>query len=206
MQRCSLRQDNYFFQERKRRTKDVADSLSSDCIGCNLKPSRMDCLISSTITVESKSCQRWPFHRILLLVAVTAVLCVESEAFSPLNNDSTGIGKPPKPFGSSVATPVDGGTSTKFTGRNGAQTARESAVLVEWERMSELDRRIEDGANYEHFPHELSSSHSKRKCARTTASRKTAGRDGFEIVDGIFCGYKSTNEEYNRLRSADPKQ
>lgn len=29
-------------------------------------------------------------------------------------------------------------------------TARESAVIVEWEPVSELERRIEDGVHYEH--------------------------------------------------------
>jgi len=95
-----------------------------------------------------------------------------------------------------------------FTPRNTAQSrttvARESAVLVEWERMSELERRLEDGVNYEHFS---SSSDSNLAAGRKRAStqRKNSASAG-GTGRGVFCGYRSTQEEHDRLKSADPNK
>lgn len=73
-------------------------------------------------------------------------------------------------------------------------TARESAVLVEWERMSELERRIEDGVNYEHAVCDDSNVAGRPLMAETVGTSR-----------GIFCGYKTTKEEHDRLKSADPR-
>jgi hypothetical protein len=75
------------------------------------------------------------------------------------------------------------------------KTAIESAVNVEWEPMSELDRRIEDGVHYEH---DYCKSSQKQQ-------RKFATKEEMPVARGIFCGYRCTPEEYGRLKSADPK-
>ncbi|CAJ1954530.1 unnamed protein product [Cylindrotheca closterium] len=78
-----------------------------------------------------------------------------------------------------------------------SKTARESAFAVEWEPMTELERRIEDGINYEHLPNQRSQHHGN------TYSR-TATKDDIPYSQGVFCGYRYTDEEYCRLKSAEP--
>jgi hypothetical protein len=73
------------------------------------------------------------------------------------------------------------------------RTAIESAVNVEWEPMSELDRRIEDGVHYEH-----------EHCNPKKQPRKFVTKEEIPVTRGVFCGYRITPEEYNRLKSADP--
>lgn len=82
-----------------------------------------------------------------------------------------------------------------------SKTARESACNVEWEPMSELERRIEDGVSYEHIPQPLY----KRKKDRSRQTR-TASMDNIPSTQGVFCGYRYTEIEYDRLKSADPSQ
>lgn len=79
-----------------------------------------------------------------------------------------------------------------------SKTARESAYACEWEPMTELERRIEDGINYEHIQNRP-----KRKKSRGDDQR-TAIKDGIPTANGVFVGYTFTDEEYGRLRSADP--
>ena len=83
-------------------------------------------------------------------------------------------------------------------------TARESAVLVDWERRSELERRVEDGIHYEHFP-EMSDSYFGTQVRRQSKSSKpsSARVTASGAVRGVFCGTKATKEEYERLRSAN---
>ena len=79
-----------------------------------------------------------------------------------------------------------------------SRTACDSAVNVEWEPMSELDRRIEDGIHYEHIPgHYESQRHSKAKRIAETEE------DDLEPVRAVFCAYRYSEEDYNRLKSAD---
>jgi hypothetical protein len=80
-------------------------------------------------------------------------------------------------------------TTALFARRS--QTARESAVRVEWEPVSELERRIEDGIHYQHWPEKRRQYHQK------------ADPDA-PIRQGVFCGYITTQEDYKRLKSADP--
>ena len=77
-----------------------------------------------------------------------------------------------------------------------SSTARESAVIVEWEPVSELQRRIDEGMYYEHdsdlsFKNEYKTPHS-------------AGNLNDPSKKGVFCGYRTTPEEITRLRSANP--
>lgn len=74
------------------------------------------------------------------------------------------------------------------------KTSMESAVNVEWEPMSELDRRIEDGVHYEH--EHCTSSHKQ--------PREFATKEEIPVARGVFCGYRYTSLEYNRLKSAAP--
>jgi hypothetical protein len=71
-----------------------------------------------------------------------------------------------------------------------SKTARESAYSVEWEPMSELERRIEDGVNFEYIS--------------TANHRQQAHEEDIPCARGVFVGYRFTDEEYKRLKSADP--
>lgn len=84
--------------------------------------------------------------------------------------------------------------------RNISNTARESAVIAEWEPVSELQRRIDDGTHYQHFEEDSGS------CDNGHANG-THGVHGVEDEvrhRGVFCGYRATDEELVRLKSADP--
>lgn len=81
-----------------------------------------------------------------------------------------------------------------------SKTARESAVNVEWEPMTELERRLEDGVNYEHIPKQARKSRPYNK-----DNNGNAREDEIPAARGIFVGYY-TKEEEQRLRSADPSQ
>ena len=124
----------------------------------------------------------------------------------------------------------------------------EGAILVEWEPISELERRIEDGVHYEHFPdfeHVYGSEEAQRlrkraaraRTARRAERRRSGGGGGggggwtggagdqvrsadgantigdgvaddddanLEAAQGVFVGFRVTEEEVDRLRSADP--
>jgi len=73
------------------------------------------------------------------------------------------------------------------TGRNGilSSTSRESTVTAEWEPILELQHHIGSFRNSYEYDSE----------------GKT---DGIQAVNGVFCGYRFTKEEYLRLRSANP--
>lgn len=81
-----------------------------------------------------------------------------------------------------------------------SKTARESAFNVEWEPMTELERRVEDGVNYEHT---ASQEYFFQKKAQRTSDDQ---EEGIPRAKGVFVGYRYTQEEYERIRSADPKQ
>ena len=87
-------------------------------------------------------------------------------------------------------------------------------MTVEWEPMTELERRIEDGIHYEHIPSYYSSPSdeyisNKRRSTRTSSSSTnnvgttTTHDDDDASSRGVFCGYRYSQEEYNRLKSAE---
>lgn len=78
-----------------------------------------------------------------------------------------------------------------------SKTARESAFNVEWEPMTELERRIEDGIHYEHNPGPVN--HRQRYHPPTGAEPD----DVIPSTRGVFVGYRYTEDEYNRLKSAN---
>ena len=111
--------------------------------------------------------------------------------------------------------------------RRDHKTAMEGAILVEWEPISELERRIEDGIHYEHFP----DFEHMRQQARIDRRRSGGGGGGgrvdenqvdsttdhgnvdgnmdgddanLKLAQGVFVGFRVTEEEVDRLRSADP--
>lgn len=141
----------------------------------------------------------------LLFVAVYASLvatATPAHAFTP----DLGVGAH-VPNKLASASPVEAELfPTSFSFRNAvSKTARESAVLVEWERMSELERRIEDGINYEH---DVDMSDSNFVAGRNYHQNAAAGRrnkgSNTNQKRGVFCGYRATREEIDRLKSADP--
>jgi len=92
-----------------------------------------------------------------------------------------------------------------------SKTACDSAVNVEWEPMSELERRIEDGVNYEHFPaafhQNQNQPHHRRErmpgCHSKAKRISETEDDNIPGVRAVFCGYRYTPEDYNRLKAAD---
>jgi len=76
------------------------------------------------------------------------------------------------------------GSSHYSSNRRSPKTAMESAILVEWEPISELERRIEDGVHYEHFPdfeHVFGSEEAMRlrkRAAEARDSRNSRRRSG----------------------------
>jgi hypothetical protein len=112
---------------------------------------------------------------------------------------SVGWGGPQSVWGSR---PQGGVTGTEIP----SKTARESAVNVEWEPMTELERRIEDGVHYEHIPnlHHHLSKQERIPGHRTKATIPRDNNDGdLPQVRAVFCGYRYTQDDYNRLQSAD---
>jgi len=92
------------------------------------------------------------------------------------------------------------------SGRDGilSSTARESAVIAEWEPILELQRHIEEGG--------FGRSHGYGSDGERGRGGGEIGQDhdwveetdGIQVVDGVFCGYRFTKEECIRLRSANP--
>ena len=112
-----------------------------------------------------------------------------------------------------------------------SRTARESAVIVDWEPVSELQRRIEDGIYYEHFdPLFVNGSEEKAKIRKELKEKcrsnqnyakdwnndwwsccfgrnndwNVNGNDIHDHVESVFCGFTVTKEEKERLKSASP--
>ena len=88
-----------------------------------------------------------------------------------------------------------------------SSTARDSAILVEWEPVPEIQRRIDEGVHYEHWDENGSggSRHGHRRTHSANAKSGTSA-NGTPSVRGVFCGYRVTREEYARLKSADPNE
>ena len=92
-----------------------------------------------------------------------------------------------------------------------SNTACESAVNVEWEPMSNLQRRIEDGVNYEHISsaanhQDESQRHTRKRMpgCHSKAKRITENDDDDSTgVRAVFCGYRTTEADYDRLKAAD---
>jgi hypothetical protein len=114
---------------------------------------------------------------------------------------SVGWGGPQFGWGSQTSS---GGSGTKTP----CKTAIESAVNVEWEPLTELERRINDGIHYEHIPN-LQNRFQGSKQGRIPDNRSygttiAGDHDDGDLaqVQSIFCGYRFTEDEYNRLQSA----
>jgi hypothetical protein len=110
-----------------------------------------------------------------------AMILSSAFAFTPREH----IGKPP-PF------PVTEDVTAS------SSTARDSTVLFDWEHQSAFDhvqsRAVEIGAEHKDFP---------EMASPTQHSRYQIGSDDTPIVQAIFCGYITTAEDYNRLKSAN---
>jgi hypothetical protein len=81
--------------------------------------------------------------------------------------------------------------------------------------MTELERRIEDGVHYEHLLGVEQSANGRRQqsSASSSSSAKTSGskfvgdntmNDTGVAARAVFCGYRFTEDDYNRLKSAHP--
>jgi len=82
-----------------------------------------------------------------------------------------------------------------------SRTARESAYNVEWEPMSELERRIEDGVNFEYIRPAVNYRQQQQQ-----RQQHELEEDDIPSARGVFVGYRFTDEEYKRLKSANPVQ
>lgn len=152
---------------------------------------------------------------VLSISAISAISSTSSSSSSssssyPSGTSSSGSANSSCSWGSSRST--SGGPSGVPS-----KTAMESAVNVEWEPMSELERRIEDGVHYEHLAPSSFGRQQRQDIAGVTSrhSRTTfmgSDDDGNGHHDdslprarGIFCGYRYTQDDYNRLKSAHPQ-
>jgi hypothetical protein len=127
------------------------------------------------------------------------------------------------------SSPSSSSSYNSKTNKNGilSPTARESAVIVEWEPVSELQRRIEDGIHYEHYEYDplYDYGSEEKKQMRKEFCRRGKRRNGDDIgnddggdvgnnhgdddngIDygiGVFCGFTVSKEEMERLKSAHP--
>lgn len=89
---------------------------------------------------------------------------------------------------------------------SGSSTARDSAVLVEWEPVPEIQRRIDEGVHYEHWEEYGSGGPRHRRRTQSANAKRGPSAGGTPRVRGVFCGYRATKEEYSRLKSADPDE
>ncbi len=133
-------------------------------------------------------------NRSLLVLQAAASATSSSGSSSHNNNNNNNSGPSSR---SSHAQPT-----TSFT-------ARESAVLVDWEPVSELDRRIDDGMLFEHDKTTTSSSKSHQRSHRDRNNHQHSSSNHQDSAAtptfrGIFCGYRMTSYEYQRLKSAHP--
>ena len=154
-------------------------------------------------------------------VALSGLLAAKSFILSPLTSLTTTItslSAMPSSSSSGPAGSGNGGPSSSqhwgVTRSNFAvpsKTARESAVNVEWEPMTELERRLEDGIHYEHIPNHYQQSYGasqhawqqqQRRKRKNTVSDKTSEEDA-PSTRAVFCGYRYTEDEYNRLKAAE---
>lgn len=87
-----------------------------------------------------------------------------------------------------------------------SKTSRESAVIAEWEPVSNLERRIEEGMNYHHDPFSYESIRQSRKHGRRrmNVGKQMMEDDDITRVHGVFVGYRVTKEERARMKSAHP--
>ena len=138
-------------------------------------------------------------------LSLEATTCGVS-AFSPADNGprvTAGIvhttKAAPKAPSSAVDAEVFNPPPTRSKSSGQSRTALENAVLVEWERRSELERRIEDGVLYEHFEEDSYPGTQQNNHRR---SNKPSFQDTTPKSRGVFCGYRGTKEERDRLKSA----
>eukprot|EP00536_Pseudo-nitzschia_multiseries_P008156 jgi/Psemu1/287617/fgenesh1_pg.203_\ len=139
------------------------------------------------------------------------------DSFAAVSSGNSAIGRQKiissrKTSLSAYNTPQTGGSS-QHTSAWGARssgssvpskTACESAVNIEWEPMSELERRVEDGIHYEHIPNHYREAQQMPGChpkAKRILSEEE--EDDAPGVRAVFCAYRYSEEDYNRLKSAD---
>ena len=67
--------------------------------------------------------------------------------------------------------------------------------------MTELERRIEDGVHYEHMPQQAHTRNLPHQQPESDFFDKS-----IPSYRGVFVGYRYTEEEYERLKSADPRE
>mmetsp|Transcript_23793 Transcript_23793/g.70309 ORF Transcript_23793/g.70309 Transcript_23793/m.70309 type:complete len:184 (-) Transcript_23793:141-692(-) len=124
-----------------------------------------------------------------------------------------------RPRGSPVASSTDVLTPLHATSNSGFRsggagagpspsTVMDSSAVLdpEWETVSELQRRIEEGSQYEHWP-EFGSDAARRRrteAADAKSRREASTRNADPSTRGVFCGFVGTEEERRRMRSADP--
>jgi len=140
------------------------------------------------------------------------ILVAESYVVIQSRNSAYGRQSFPRTTSLSAYTPPTGGSSQYSTWgsrSNGStvpsKTACESAVNVEWEPMTELERRVEDGIYYEHIPNHYREAQQMPGC-HPKAKRLIDTEEEEEDSPGVravFCAYRYSEEDYNRLKSAD---
>uniref|UniRef100_A0A7S2US66 Uncharacterized protein n=1 Tax=Attheya septentrionalis TaxID=420275 RepID=A0A7S2US66_9STRA len=121
--------------------------------------------------------------------------------YADLRSDCPGYGRRMSKLFASTTSGPSSSSSRSGSSFGMSSTARESAVVVEWEPVSELQRRIDEGVHYEHWMEFGSDQAASR---RREANARRNEFDSTPHVSAVFCGYRSSKEEHSRLKSANP--
>jgi len=80
--------------------------------------------------------------------------------------------------------------------------------VLDWERRTELERRVDDGSHYDHFMDFYCRDKTKNAATKDGGphdkkpNREDDDDPSTPTLPGIFCGYRFTEDERERLRSA----
>ena len=155
------------------------------------------------------------FHILIVLASTESyIVTIQMQNFANTRNKlfttTSLLAYSPSPGGSTHNMHSSSGWGCRSTSASvPSKTACESAVNVEWEPMSELDRRIEDGIHYEHIPNRYESEYEHEERRRMPGCHSKAKRiddndeDNSSRVRAVFCAYRYTAEDYNRMKSAN---
>jgi hypothetical protein len=138
---------------------------------------------------------------------LSLILAPAVSGFSPVSRSNALFNKPATIIAELFAVPTSYASGSWGPPRGvSSKTARETATLVEWEPMTELERRIEDGVHYEHNMPSRPNAQGKSRKHKSKGASTDFSNGEHPSVRGIFVGYRATSEEYDRLKCADPTQ
>ena len=82
---------------------------------------------------------------------------------------------------------------------------RESAIFVDWDPVPEVQRRVDLGIEYEHWPERQKMDYQKGYQKKRVIANVISD-DNVEIVPSAIASLRVTKEERERLKSAHPEE